>query len=34
MDRAFGPQTVLVFVTWGAAPGWYELGLWPEEQLA
>ena len=29
MNRAVGAYESVVTVTWGVAPCWYELGLWP-----
>jgi REP element-mobilizing transposase RayT len=29
MNRAVGARALVVIVTWGVAPSWYETGLWP-----
>mgnify|MGYP001793933553 CR=1 FL=1 len=29
MDRAFSPLAFKHTGTWGCAPGWYGMGLWP-----
>jgi hypothetical protein len=29
MERAFSPRFYFVLLSWGAAPGWDGMGLWP-----